>query len=138
MPVSANGPLKKLIGVLLMLVVVVVGMTLWTPFEAGYQVKIAAKTACNRLLMDTRNGMADKRSWEQPFLSTARKAGVVLKPEQYAFSVKVGNKNVPHTCQVLVRWRSSTPWFFIDDYGDIPHLNQIHELDFEHVIKSSY
>jgi hypothetical protein len=138
MPVRANGPLKKLLAVLGLAVLSVVGMTFWIPFSAGYEVKIAAKTVCNKIVFDLRNNSPANRVWEKEFVQKARLAGVRLTPEQYDFTGILGMRNGEHRCKAHIRWRSVTPWFFISDYSDIPPLVQIHDLDFEHNVKANY
>ncbi len=140
MPLTANGPLKVLLIILALGALGIVGATFWPPFAAKYEVQSAAKTACNQLTMQKKYEMngGGKVNWELPFVKRCQTAGVRLKPEQYAFDVKLGNKTNPHVCTVNVRWRSTTTWFFISDYFDLPPIVQLQNLEFEHKVKTTY
>ena len=138
MRVHAEGPLKTLVLALGVFVVVIALGTYATPFAAEYEVKMAAKTACNELRFATRSNSGDK-SWEKNFVSRARQAGVQLREDQYDFEIGVDLDSHDPTCRVIVKWRDSTEAFLIGGIvTELPKLTILHSLDFVHKVRAKY
>lgn len=134
--VAAEGPLKKLIFVLVAFAAVVVLGTYSEPFSAEYEIKTAAKVACNTMVQDAKWKEEVRNTWEKPFVMKARTAGVTLTPEQYAFEITTGrNENV---CKAAIAWRSSTPFILVGFLFDLPPMKIVHRLDINHTVKSKY
>jgi len=133
--VAAEGPLKKLIVALVIFATVVVIGTYSEPFSAEYEVKTAAKIACNTMVQDAKwTAQPGRNTWETTFVNKARGAGVTLTPEQYAFEIELGrNENV---CKAAVAWRSSTELILVGFLLDLPPMKIVHRLDINHTVKS--
>ncbi len=129
--------IKKLIFVVLILVVVVGGGTCLQPWTTEYEVKTAAKIACNDYIRVVK-GYGDPK-WAEGFVRRASIAGVKLKEGQYAFDFKDNPGASTHRCNYKIAWRSTTPWFGLSDFfPDIPPLRQVHRLDSFHELPKSF
>lgn len=136
MHVAAEGPLKTLI-ILLVLGVVALGFyTLSIPYSVEYEVKTAAKVACNTIIQNHKHNQPHTNNWEQTFVKRAQVAGVTLKPAQYAFEVKKDGEN--WECAIQVAWRSVTMVPFLSDYFTIEPLKIVHRIDYTHRVKRAY
>jgi hypothetical protein len=136
MRVAAEGPLKTLIIILVAAAVALGLYTLWGPYAVEYEVKTAAKIACNAIIQNQKHNQPGSTTWEQTFVTRARVAGVVLKPGQYAFEVKKDGEN--WECAMQVAWRSTTMVPFLSDYFTIKPLQIVHRIDYTHKVKRSY
>ena len=136
MRVAAEGPLKTLV-ILLVAAAVALGLyTLWEPYSVEYEVKTAAKIACNTIIQNQKHNQAGSTIWEQTFLTRARSVGVILKPGQYAFDVK---KDGEHwACDMQVAWRSTTTVPLLSDFFTIEPIQIVHRIDYLHKIKRAY
>jgi hypothetical protein len=131
--------LKK---VVIFLVVLAAGVGIGTylgPWTAEYDVKTAAKLACNTLIKNAKYNLPDDGKWRSDFERKARTAGVKLTKEQYAFSVeRLGNIGFDR-CNFKAAWRSTTPWLFVSDFFDgVPPLTLVHRLDTKHDVRLAY
>jgi hypothetical protein len=136
MHVAAEGPLKNIIIILIVAVVALAAITYSEPFGTEYEVKTAAKVACNQLVQDHIYKTPEKRSWEQPFLQRTRAAGVQLKKEQYSFVATLTKQM--NTCHAQIAWRSVTPVAFIGDILGLPPLVIVHRINMKHEVKANW
>jgi len=137
MHAKAEGPLKKLVFFLVALVVVIAVGTYLIPFSAEYEVKTAAKVACNEYRMSARGGNADDRSWETKFVARARVAGVQLREDQYNFTLS--NDFDDATCRIQIKWIDKTTAILIGDIvTELPPLTILHSIDYVHRVKKKY
>jgi hypothetical protein len=134
--VAAEGPLKTLIILLAVFALFIVLGTYSEPFSSEYEVKTAAKIACNTMVRDPNRQDPSRNIWEKPFVQKARAAGVTLTPEQYAFDLSMNrNENI---CKAAIAWRSSTPYILVGFVLDLPPMNIVHRLDINHTVKARY
>jgi hypothetical protein len=133
---AAEGPLKTVVFLLVVFAAVVVLGTYSEPFAAEYEVKTAAKIACNTMVRDPNRQDPSRNIWEKPFLLKARTAGVTLTPEQYAFDLTMNrNENV---CKAAIAWRSSTEFILVGFLFEMPPMKIVHRLDINHTVKAKY
>ncbi|HEY1099603.1 MAG TPA: hypothetical protein VGF99_11780 [Myxococcota bacterium] len=136
MHVIAEGPLKKLLFIIVAFALVILVGTWLEPFTAEYEVKTAGKIACNSILQNIRYNEPHRREWEATFVQKARVAGVMLTNEQYNF--EPGTAYDDMTCHFVVAWRSTTPLIFIGDLFDLPPMKLLHRLDYVHKVKKNW
>ena len=137
MHAKAEGPLKKLIFVVVAFVVVIAVGTYLIPFAAEYEVKTAAKVACNDYRLVSRAGNVNDRSWEKKFLDRARVAGVQLRDDQYNFTLSTDLGDA--TCRIQIKWIDKTTAILIGDIvTEIPPLTLLHSIDYLHRVKKNY
>jgi len=139
MHAKAEGPLKKLIFILVVFVVVVLVGTWLEPFAAEYEVKTAAKIACNDYMAMMRSNTPNaNRQWETRFVQSARRAGVALKNDQYDFQAGNIADRQEITCRFIVAWRSVTPIILVGDVLGLPPMSLVHRLDYVHKVKRNF
>ena len=131
---AAEGPLKILIFAAVIFGAVVMAVTYSEPFSVEYEVKTAARTACNELSAEKRFNRPT--TWEKTFVQLARQAGVNLEPAQYKFDLQITTSTT--ICTAVVAWRSKTPIFLVSDAFDSPPLNIVHRITVNHEVKRSY
>ena len=135
--VIAAGPWGKLFWFLLGVLLLIGVLTYLEPWTAQYEVKMAAKIACNTAAKG-RVPMAGSQ-WEKDFVNAARRAGVKLTPRQYLFEVKRDPQNQLWRCRAQVAWKSVTsPAIIGDVLQEVPPLTLTHRLDFEHEVRDHY
>lgn len=134
MHVAAEGPLKTTIIIVLVLAVVIAVGTYMDAFTRTYEVKTAARIACNELATEKRYQRPTK--WEDTFVRAANAAGVQLKPGQYDFKMSLTVEQ--NICEVKVAWRETMPIFLISDALDIEPISFVQRLDQKHAVKASW
>lgn len=128
---------KKLVAALIFLVLIILVGTWLTPWTAEYEVKTAAKTACNEVIK-TKKGYGDPK-WTERFVRQSSTAGVKLKEGQFAFSAEILPNINKGRCHFKVAWKSVTPWLGVSDFfDDVPPLTMIHRLDAVHEIPLTF
>ena len=129
--------MKKLGAVIALFAVVVLVMTWLTPWTASYEVKTAAKTACNEVIKQKKGYGDDK--WAEVFMRKATAAGVKLKPGQFAFSAELLPNLGINRCHYKIAWKSVTPWVILSDlFDDLPPLTLIYRIDDVHEVNQSF
>lgn len=135
MPTKVEGPLKTLLLLLATCVGIIAVATFLTPFSTEYEIKTAAKVACNEYAQEVRYKYPT--GWEDKFLRRASVAGVKLGPSQYNFEVE--EDNVSMICNAEIKYRTSTTAAFIGDIvTEIPPLVQIRHIKFRHSVAKKY
>jgi hypothetical protein len=135
MPTKVEGPLKTLLLSLTALTLVVLVGSFVGPFTTEYEVKTAARVACNEYRQAVRSN-SDTRDWEKTFINGARQAGVQLGPNQYSF--ELGNDYEYATCKIRVKWFEQVPLFLIADATDIKPIKYLHDINYEHRVRKKY
>ncbi len=135
MPTKVEGPLKTLLLLLTSLGLVIVVGTVVGPFATEYEVKTAARVACNEYRSAVR-GNADTRSWETSFVSAAQRAGVTLGPNQHRF--ELGDDNEYATCKIRVKWFEEVPVFLLADAIDLKPIKYLHDINYLHRVRKKY
>lgn len=132
----ANGPLKTILILAVVLVVVVLGGTYFPgPFSAEYEVKTAARIACNEMLRARQEPEAVQRAKDK-FVLKAGAASVRLAPEQYLFEMSTVGEN--YECHFVAKWRSTTEIFLVGYLFSIPPLQLVHHIDMVHKVLRKY
>jgi hypothetical protein len=135
MPTKVEGPLKTLLLLIAACVGIITAATFLTPFGTEYEIKTAAKVACNEYAQEVR--YKTPMGWEAKFLRRASAAGVKLEPSQYKFEVE--QDNVAMICNAEIKYRTSTTAAFIGDIvTEIPPLVQIRHIKFRHSVAKKY
>lgn len=166
MRASAQGNLKKLVWLVVVVVVGLVVLTWLTPFSQGYELKTACKLMCNDMIrakqereMAERGGSGppafDDKNVREGFLNRARQAGVrfdggdwdadcgayLEKDRPHCFSHKYSYdaQNKQHICKIHVRYRSDTaPALIGDVLQELPHLKMQHHIDVDQRVNATY
>ena len=135
MPIKVEGPLKTLLLSLTALALVILVGTFIGPLLTEYEVKTAARIACNDYRKELRAG-EDKHEWEKTFVGAARRAAVQLQSNQYDF--ELGGDSEVHTCRIRVKWFENVPVFLLSDATDIKPIKYLHSIDYTHSVKRKY
>ncbi len=139
MHVKAEGPLKKLLVALGVFAVLVLVGTWLEPFSAEYEVKTAAKIACNDFMAIKRSNTPNAPgTWEAKFLQQSRKAGVLLNSDQYDFQAGDISNRQEIKCHFIIAWRSVTPLLLIGELFALPPMTLVHRLDYVHAVKRNF
>ena len=136
---AANGNLKKLV-TLVVLVIAGIGVATWyEPFAQGYEVTSAAKLACNELVRNWKYKIENTDGVHiEPFIRRCTQAGVRLKPNQFKFTPSHDKQAGELVCKVHITYPTTTAWFLVGDIFQIPPLEQRKVLDFEHRVRDAY
>lgn len=132
--VNAAGPLKNLAIFLVVFAVVCAAGSYLEPFSRSYEIKTAARIACNELSTEKRFKQDTK--WQEHFVLAARRAGVDLKPGQYDFKMTLTGQS--NDCSVKIAWKESMPIFLLGDFLDIKPYVFVQRLDQEFSVKARY
>ena len=136
---TAEGIIKKLIVLILALGAVIALITFYEPFAQGYEIKNAAKIACNVLVRNWRSKIeGEENAHIGPFLDRARQAGVNLKPSQYSFVPSHDLPKGEFVCKVRVTYSTTTDWFLVGPIFEVPPLKKKYVLNIEHRVRDAY
>jgi hypothetical protein len=135
MATKVEGPLKVLLLSLTALALIIVVGTFVGPFATEYEVKTAARMACNEYRNAVRAN-SDTRSWETSFVAAARRAGVTLAHNQY--KLVLGNDYDYATCDIRVKWFEQVPVFLLADATDIKPIKYLHDINYTHRVRKKY
>ena len=129
--------MKKIILILVVAALVIAAATYLGPWATEYEVKTAARIACNDLILEKRTGSTGKAL--EGFVRKSSTAGVKLKEGQYAFSLEESKGERLWRCHYKVAYKSSTPVFLIADFfTDVPPFTLVHRIDAVHEVRSTY
>ncbi len=137
----AEGNLAKVIYAVVIFVVVVAVGTFMKPWLDEYEVKTAARIACNEIIKGTRYKLPEQvKNAENTFERKALMAGVHLKTGQsYVFEVSdISNEDL-WRCHFKAAWKSSTPLLIVSAlYPEAPPIQRVHRLDNTYDTKNSF
>ena len=136
---AAEGTIKKLIALAVAFAAVIGLMTWYEPFAQGYELKNAAKIACNELMKNWKYKIAGQENFHiEPFLRRTTQAGVTLKPNQYKFTPSHDRNKGELVCTVRITYPTTTDWFLVGPIFEIPPLKQKHVLNIDHRVRDTY
>jgi hypothetical protein len=132
--VNAAAPIKNIaIFLVVFLVVVAVGSYL-DALTRSYEIKTAARTACNQLAAQTRYKREVK--WQEEFVRSVRKTGIDLKPGQYDFKMQLTTDQ--NICSLEVAWKETMPIFLLGDAFGLEPIVFVQRIDQTHAVKATW
>lgn len=137
--ISAEGLLGKLVWLVLAAALGIAGMTFYPQFAQGYEIKGAAKVACNELMRNWRQQRAgEEEAHLEPFLRRAKRAGVKLEPSQYSFTPSHDKQSDQLICKVRITYDLSIEWYQVGHLLQIAPFAYSRVIAFEHSVAAKY
>lgn len=129
--------MKKIFYFLLGLVAVILVASFLPPFTQGYEIKTAARLACNDFIKQARYKTTGDPAVK--FLDAARRAGVKLDPKQFSFAVEEKRQDNAWVCHFRVRYPTRVEWAFIGQvFQELPQPIWGRDIALDHSVSNTY